>query len=61
MAPEMFKYGADKRGRPNDIWAAGITLFNLLTKKFPFSGKGVLALADNIKNQLPDLSLISDD
>lgn len=36
MAPEMFMYGVEKRGRPSDIWAAGITLYNLLTKRFPF-------------------------
>ena len=39
MAPEMFS--ADKStkvigGRQADIWAAGVTLFNLLTKKYPF-------------------------
>ena len=54
MAPEMFKtssyMAADDtlrdekvvRGRPSDIWAAGITLYNLLTKKFPFGGRNIL-------------------
>ena len=64
MAPEMFTTSGidtdDKivRGRPGDIWAAGITLYNLLTKKFPFTGRNILALAQNVKEKEPDLGLI---
>ena len=44
MAPEMFEKDATKKvlkGRATDIWAAGVTLFNLLTKDHPFKGKNV--------------------
>ena len=65
MAPEMFKVNLDEekviRGRPSDIWAAGITLYNLLTKQFPFQGKNILELAENIKNQDPDLGAFSEE
>ena len=55
MSPEMFKTGnsVDEsketkvvRGRSSDIWAAGITLYTLLTKKAPFRGRNILELAD---------------
>ena len=62
MAPEMFKVpitASDEkiiRGRPSDIWAAGITLYNLLTKKFPFHGSNIYQLSENIMNQEPDFT-----
>ena len=41
MAPELL--GIQKNsvmsGKRIDMWAAGVTLFNLLTKQFPFNGK----------------------
>ena len=41
MAPEML--GNNTRsalyGRSIDVWAAGVTLYYMLTKKFPFDGK----------------------
>ena len=48
MAPEMFMTGAKKvvKGRPTDIWAAGVTLFNLLTKDHPWKGKNMFDLVD---------------
>ena len=61
MAPEMFS--ADKStkvigGRQADIWAAGVTLFNLLTKKYPFQGKNVFELAEKVKNNEPDMTAL---
>ena len=59
MAPEIF--GADKsvklvRGRQSDIWAAGVTLFNLLTKRYPFESSNVFDLANKIRSESADLS-----
>ena len=54
MAPEMFSTDQhDKivRGRQCDIWAAGVTLYYLLTKKFPYNAKSVFELADSIQNK----------
>ena len=54
MAPEMFStHRHDKivRGRQCDIWAAGVTLYYLLTKKFPYNAKSVFELADSIQNK----------
>lgn len=41
MAPECFKESDDKfiSGKSLDIWAAGISLFLLLTKEYPFKGE----------------------
>ena len=39
-APEMFKSKGDERiirGEPTDIWALGITMFELITGKTPYS------------------------
>lgn len=57
LAPEMFS--GDKankiiKGRAIDIWAAGVTLFNLLTNKYPWNGKGPYALAGKVRNEEPD-------
>ena len=59
MAPEMF--GADKStkmvlGRQSDIWAAGVTLFNLLTKKYPFESQSLFDLANQIRGEPANLS-----
>ena len=52
MAPEMFKQDVARKGDAIDIWASGVTLFNLLTKKYPFQvhGNNPMELADKIKN-----------
>ena len=55
MAPEIIKSNPDDEkimsGRSCDIWAAGITLYNLLTNKYPFSAKNLIELADKIRNE----------
>ena len=63
MAPEMFEGNKEKkvvRGPPVDIWAAGITLFNLLTNRHPWEACGVYALAEKVKTEPPDLGLLGD-
>ena len=52
MAPEMFKQNVARKGDAIDIWASGVTLFNLLTKKYPFQvhGNNPMELAYKIKN-----------
>ena len=43
MAPEMLgmRPQSQMSGKKIDMWAAGVTLFNLLTKKYPFDGKSI--------------------
>ena len=63
MAPEMFEGNKEKkivRGPPIDIWAAGVTLFNLLTNRHPWEGNNVYQLASKVKSQPPDLDLLGD-
>ena len=53
MAPEMFEGNKEKkivRGPPIDIWAAGVTLFNLLTNRHPWEGNNVYQLASKVKS-----------
>ena len=66
MAPEMFKTTQELaengvRGRSTDIWAAGITLFNLLTKKFPFTGKNIIDLTQKMRNFEPNIDGMFDE
>mmetsp|Transcript_13468 Transcript_13468/g.18450 ORF Transcript_13468/g.18450 Transcript_13468/m.18450 type:complete len:211 (+) Transcript_13468:1032-1664(+) len=61
MAPEMLQGDKSKKivkGPPIDIWAAGVTLFNLLTNRYPWEGKQLMALAEKIKNDPPDFDLL---
>ena len=48
MAPEMFatKSGEEMHAKSIDIWAAGVTLYKLLTNQYPFPGKSVSKLRD---------------
>lgn len=59
MAPEIF--GVDKsnkmiRGRQSDIWAAGVTLFYLLTKRYPFESQNLFDLANKIRGEIANLT-----
>ena len=51
MAPEMFETDSTKKflkGKAIDIWAAGVTLFNLLTNDHPFKAKNIHLLKEMI-------------
>ena len=60
MAPELFGASANKilYGKSIDIWAAGITLFLLLTKEFPFKGGSLPEIAEQLSNSEPPLHKI---
>jgi len=61
MAPEMFEGNKDKKilkAPAIDIWAAGVTLFNLLTNRHPWEAKGLMALASSIRNEPPNLQVL---
>ena len=63
MAPEMVDVSRKKKGvyaRAGDIWACGVTLFNLLTKEHPFSDKNLVGLQQKLLYRKPDLSLIDE-
>ena len=63
MAPEMFEGNKEKKvvkGPAVDIWAAGVTLFNLLTNRHPWEGKGVFDLAAKVKSEPPNLDLLGE-
>ncbi len=49
LAPEICK-GAVYRGRKTDIWAAGVTLFRMVTAKAPFDGTSVPGIYQAIEN-----------
>ena len=52
MAPEMFGAAGrqDMHAKSIDIWAAGVTLYKLLTNQYPFPGKSVSKLRDQLKH-----------
>ncbi|KAI6178557.1 Non-specific serine/threonine protein kinase [Aphelenchoides besseyi] len=47
--PEVVS-GASKRfrGRPVDIWACGVTLFNMISGEYPFDGENLMKLFENV-------------
>lgn len=49
MAPEICK-GTSYKGRQTDIWAAGVTLFYMITAKLPFNAVGITQLYQVIIN-----------
>eukprot|EP00192_Tetraselmis_astigmatica_P010573 CAMPEP_0117668248 /NCGR_PEP_ID=MMETSP0804-20121206/11439_1 /TAXON_ID=1074897 /ORGANISM="Tetraselmis astigmatica, Strain CCMP880" /LENGTH=373 /DNA_ID=CAMNT_0005476109 /DNA_START=88 /DNA_END=1209 /DNA_ORIENTATION=- len=52
MAPEVLasRYAnSDPYGRPADLWSAGVVMFALLARRFPFSGRNRLELEHTIR------------
>ena len=60
MAPEMLGVvqKIQLHGRKIDMWAAGVTLFNLLTNAYPFNGKTFQDFRDGLKKNKPELEKI---
>ena len=60
MAPEMLgvKQNSELHGRSIDMWAAGVTLFNLLTKEYPFNGTTFPQIRDQLHANNPPLEKI---
>ena len=60
MAPEHFTSEGEKmlNGKSVDVWASGVTLYMMLTNEFPFKGKTLQEITSQIKNDVPDYSLI---
>lgn len=60
FAPEIVASGSNKtiKARRTDIWALGVTLYNLATNKYPFTAKSIPGLQNKILNEEPDFSLI---
>jgi serine/threonine protein kinase len=52
MAPEQFIPEAEPNQR-TDVWGAAITLYELLTGRLPFDGRGTAELAQNILSAPP--------
>ena len=61
MAPEMtgLKPKSQLNGKKIDMWASGVTLYNLLTKRFPFEGKSLATLKEQLRDDDPQLDFIS--
>lgn len=58
FAPEIIK-SSTYRGRPIDIWACGITLYQMFSKKMPFLSSNVQELHNKVLNEEPDYSFIT--
>jgi [calcium/calmodulin-dependent protein kinase] kinase len=60
MCPEMFQ-GTTFRGIPADIWACGVVLYQMVSKKaLPFSSNQLQDLQKIILNEEPNYSKIPD-
>lgn len=51
MAPELHSGSKVFKGRPTDIWAAGVTLFYMVEGKTPFNSKKIIDLVNEVKTQ----------
>jgi serine/threonine protein kinase len=56
MSPEIVEFQENYRGEPADVWALGITLYEMIYKKVPFYHKNIDDLDDAIINKEPDYS-----
>ena len=53
FSPELSK-GATYKGISSDIWAIGVTLYQMLHNKYPFIGRTFPELYNNIQNTEPE-------
>lgn len=51
MSPELHGNSKTFRGKPTDIWAAGITLYCMIEGKIPFKSLKLLELANEVKTE----------
>lgn len=51
MSPEMHGGSRVYRGKPTDIWAAGVTLYYMIEGKTPFKSRVVVDLMNEVKTQ----------
>jgi len=58
MAPEIVKTGSEKilHGKHVDVWALGVSIYNMLSNDFPFHGRTIPELQQALLNDEPDLS-----
>jgi len=52
FSPELTK-GSSYKGKGTDIWALGVTLYQMIHKKYPFDGKTFPELYNHIQNNEP--------
>ena len=50
LSPEATR-GSHFKGRQSDVWACGVTLYNMISRDFPFKGLYCPDLYKNIQNQ----------
>lgn len=60
MAPEVLRKSKAKKAWKADVWALGIILFYLLSRKYPFDAETEKSLYQKILNVNPDMSEVSD-
>eukprot|EP00347_Sterkiella_histriomuscorum_P024516 403330837 len=53
FAPEVCQ-GSTFKGRKSDIWAAGVTLYQMVFKKYPFTSNNIPDLYNKIQSKEPD-------
>ena len=60
MAPEMLGIFSNQviHGRSIDVWAAGVTLYYMKTNEYPFDGKTLPNVREQLKQHKLDLSKI---
>jgi serine/threonine protein kinase len=49
FAPEILS-GSKFKGKKSDIWACGVTLYQMIYAKYPFVGVGFPELFNSIRN-----------
>ena len=63
FAPEIMQTGQNKKvlARRTDVWALGVTFYNMATNKIPFNGSSIKSLKTAIDETEPDYSIIKNE